>query len=544
MIGGCSISTTGRFKVGAAFVAYKTRIGADTETYGWYSDELGGWLSGTPSADSRNVSNGESFYSDSGCTQALGTVSAGVTLCVVSCASVGSGSCSVSSTLYGGRYAAQGSSVTFSSVAGSGRKELSFTVNGVASAKTVTASADLTAIATFVPTSYSVSHEATSGGTSIVTVGGENLPSGNTKSGVAAGTEVVVSATPNSGMMFLYAEIDGRRFVTNPTVFTIEDRTDDSIFNVKCVFGSVSSMTDQVVVTGSGDVVVTRDGSEVELDDNGRFEASVGAIYVVSATPESGMKVGGFYENGRLVSTASSYTFVQDAADRVITVAFVAESPIVVNLFCGGDTSSQSESWNGCTCSVVVPSGSTIGTYTFTPHAASGYHFVRLYIEDGDGTGKGRVIPAGQSLAVVIDFNARIVAIFAADLSPVEPQDEDQGNATRTTATMKEWEGGLAHMVATWRSKRNVFPKPVALSSVRVYANGYGVTLPSLKIATYESPATSDGRETELHLRNQDARRIPSRRPEKYVELEVKSDERVLELAVSTSMEGLWQRSS
>lgn len=543
MIQNCYTATgTGysRYKLGAKFVAYKTRIGADSETYKWYSYELGGWLGGTPSSDSRDVDAGESVYSDSGLSTVIGTVSDATVFCSVSMSSVGGGMISTSTPLYGGRYVAAGTDVSFSATASSGKKLMSLSVNGVSYAGPVRANTDLVAVAEFCPLHYTVEDDGTtSGGTHVVAVNGVAV-SGSAQAD--AGDVVSVTATPSSGYSFLYTEIDGVRHVSNPTSFTIVDRLDDGTINVRSAFGIVSSVTNRIVMSGSGAVAVSHDGNPVPVS-GGEFAASIGLVYTVTAAPDAGMRVAGFYENGRLVSSSNSYSFVQDSAEREITVVFSAQSEIEVTLFSGPDISSLSETWEGCSCDVVAPVPS-VGTYVFTPSAASGFHFVRLYIEDLDGTGKGRVIPAGQSYSVYIDFNARVVAIFAANDSPAEPQDDDQGNATHTTATLKSWEGSDARMTARWRSRRHVFTKPVSFSSARVLTNGYGETLPVITLAAYESPSTSDARETVRRAASQDAFRLPSRRPEKYMEIEVTADARVLEIAVSSSMGGLWQANS
>ena len=543
MISNCYTATgTGysRYKLGAKFVAYKTRIGAEDEKYGWHSYELGGWLGGTPSSDSRDVDAGETVYSDSSLSTVIGTVSDATTFCFVSMSSVGGGTISTSTSLYGGRYVAVGADVSFSTTANPGKKLMSLSVNGISYTGPVRADSDLIVVAEFCPLHYTVEDDGTTpGGYHVVAVNGV-AASGSAQ--VDAGDVISITATPSSGYSFLYTEIDGVRHVSNPISFTVADRSNDDVINVKSVFGVVSSVTNRIVISGGGTVSVSHGGSPIPVS-SGEFAASIGLVYTVTATHETGMRVSGFYENGRLVSSSSSYSFVQDSAEREITVVFSEQAKIEVTLFSGPDTSSLVETWEGCSCGVIAPS-SSVGTYTFTPSAASGFHFVRLYIEDLDRIGKGRVIPAGQSYSVYINFNARVIAIFAANDDPVEPQDDDQGNATQTMAALKSWEGSDARMTARWRSRRNVFTKPVAFSSARVLTNGYGETLPVLTLAAYESPSTSDARETVRRVTSQDAFRLPSRRPEKYMEIEVTADARVLEIAVSSSMGGLWQANS
>jgi hypothetical protein len=76
------------------------------------------------------------------------------------------------------------------------------------------------------------------------------------------------------------------------------------------------------------------------------------------------------------------------------------------------------------------------------------------------------------------------------------------------------------------------------MSSARLYADGYPVTLVVYKSSSPDAPM-NDANVAGISIGNQDARRLPMRRPEKYIEIEVRGNEPITDVAVSTAMEGL-----
>ena len=101
-----------------------------------------------------------------------------------------------------------------------------------------------------------------------------------------------------------------------------------------------------------------------------------------------------------------------------------------------------------------------------------------------------------------------------------------------------EWEGTLDNKTLVWRSRRNVSAQPINLSSASVYADGYPVEL-TVAYASSPDPAENGFNETSIEISNQDPRRLPTARPEKYIEVEVISGHAVTKVAVGSSMMGL-----
>lgn len=100
------------------------------------------------------------------------------------------------------------------------------------------------------------------------------------------------------------------------------------------------------------------------------------------------------------------------------------------------------------------------------------------------------------------------------------------------------WEGDNSNKMMTWRSRRTQFAQPINLSSAAVCADGYSLQL-KVAYASAPDPAADGWKEGEITIKNQDPRRLPMLRPERYVEVEVRSDKPVLRIAVASSMAGL-----
>lgn len=103
-----------------------------------------------------------------------------------------------------------------------------------------------------------------------------------------------------------------------------------------------------------------------------------------------------------------------------------------------------------------------------------------------------------------------------------------------------EWEGSPANKMITWKSKVYVSPRPFDPSSCRVDADGYssgeGKSL-RLTVDMFSSPDTDAAPTStrQILLANQDMRRMPTRRPEKYFQVKIESNNAVNNIIVGTS---------
>ena len=89
----------------------------------------------------------------------------------------------------------------------------------------------------------------------------------------------------------------------------------------------------------------------------------------------------------------------------------------------------------------------------------------------------------------------------------------------------------------TWRSKRIQSPIPFNMSTAQVNAEEYPI---ELKVDMASSPNTPmDDSGVELNITSQNPRRLPMRRPEKFLELQLKGSVPVTDITISSSMGGI-----
>lgn len=108
----------------------------------------------------------------------------------------------------------------------------------------------------------------------------------------------------------------------------------------------------------------------------------------------------------------------------------------------------------------------------------------------------------------------------------------------KDTDAIFEWEGSNENKSLIWRSRRHMSSQPINLTSGMVCADGYPVKL-SVNHASSPNPSDNAWRKAEIIVNNQDPRRLPMLRPEKYVEIQVISKHPVLRIGASSSMGGL-----
>lgn len=108
----------------------------------------------------------------------------------------------------------------------------------------------------------------------------------------------------------------------------------------------------------------------------------------------------------------------------------------------------------------------------------------------------------------------------------------------RDTNAIYEWEGSNTNKMFKWRSKVYVSPKPFNPSALRVDTEGYPVG--EVRVGMFSAPDSDETAISVLsNVASQDARRLPKRRPERYIQVTFKNDHEVDSAVISTSMEGL-----
>lgn len=101
-----------------------------------------------------------------------------------------------------------------------------------------------------------------------------------------------------------------------------------------------------------------------------------------------------------------------------------------------------------------------------------------------------------------------------------------------------EWEGSTENKMLTWRSKTYVSPRPFNPSVVRIDTLGY--PLDSVKVEMFSAPDSEPTAKSELtNVESQTVRRLPIRRMERYVEVEVCNRREVDAVFLGTSAGGI-----
>lgn len=148
----------------------------------------------------------------------------------------------------------------------------------------------------------------------------------------------------------------------------------------------------------------------------------------------------------------------------------------------------------------------------------SGYRFVGWY---NDKAGKEAAYSIEPTINLKVVINRTLYAKFLQDASRVYV-----------------WEGGEENKNMIWRSKTYEATKPFNPSACRVDTTGYPVN--SLSVEMFSSPYSSPTTQARLtNLNSQESRRLPIRRMERFLQVEIRNDKEVDAIYIGTSMGGL-----
>ena len=157
-------------------------------------------------------------------------------------------------------------------------------------------------------------------------------------------------------------------------------------------------------------------------------------------------------------------------------------------------------------------------TVTAKATAKNGYRFYGWYF---GGNVSGEPDEASATLEVFVTSERTILAVFE-----------------KARDAVYEWEGSSENKMMEWKSKVYVAARPFNPSALRVDTNGYPVG--EMRVGMFSAP---DAEETAVsvlkNVASQDSRRLPKRRPERYIQVTVKNDQEVDRILVGTSMEGV-----
>lgn len=209
------------------------------------------------------------------------------------------------------------------------------------------------------------------------------------------------------------------------------------------------------------------------------------------------------------------------AGERTVTVAYANipnVSPGTEERVCGEIGIVEAASSDGKT---LVANRGTPFTLRAIPR--NGWRFVGWYYEP---THIGVPKYSGQEATANVISTRTLYAYFEPD-----------------THAIYEWEGRNENKMMTWKSKVYVSPRPFNPSAIRVDAEdarGRGTSVARVEVGMMSSPDGAPTAVTVLtNMPNYVARRLPHKRPERYLQVEVQNDAEIDRIVVGTSMEGL-----
>lgn len=230
-----------------------------------------------------------------------------------------------------------------------------------------------------------------------------------------------------------------------------------------------------------------------------------------------------------VLTSANPTTLSSLEYDMLITATYYNGGPYMVKLsYCTGSDKSMGKL-------KLYPTGER---YTATDESTSAWYREGIdvdliatpnsgYVFDGwyiSASGDQPLSPNAGSSVFTLDKLSKNIEVYA--------------KFSEAGGEIYKWEGSAVNKLMEWRSKRHVSSVPFNLSAVRVDADQYPV---ELRIGTSSSPNAPSIDKVARSIPGQGAMRLPTIRPEKFVEIEVRSTGPVTAVVSATSMKGLNQ---
>jgi hypothetical protein len=146
---------------------------------------------------------------------------------------------------------------------------------------------------------------------------------------------------------------------------------------------------------------------------------------------------------------------------------------------------------------------------------ANGYKFVKWVLNGSTA-----------STSPVFSFTVTVSEVYYAEF------------VATTEEPLVLFESSSSNRTILWSSKTFVAPVPICFSSARIYAEAFPIVLLLGASNNPSMPASALNVRSSLAV-SQNSFRLPMRRPEKYLMFSVQASTTVLEVVISTSMEGI-----
>lgn len=287
----------------------------------------------------------------------------------------------------------------------------------------------------------------------------------------------------------------------------------------------------------ASDPVVTASGFETAIADNGysfTLDGTGSIVFTAKATVEVGGVAYAFNCFATDVPTATGYKVLSrelsykrtlNSPKVTIYALYGAFAKVDVSVAYGsgsdrtmGSISIDDETNEESGAAKVTKNAEQGTTVTVKATAKNGYRFYGWYL---GGNVSGEPNETSATLEVFVTSERTILAAFE-----------------KARDAVYEWEGLSENKMMEWKSKVYVAARPFNPSALRVDTNGYPVG--EMRVGMFSAP---DAEETAVsvlkNVASQDSRRLPKRRPERYIQVTVKNDQEVDRILVGTSMEGV-----
>lgn len=274
----------------------------------------------------------------------------------------------------------------------------------------------------------------------------------------------------------------GLKYVKLTTLTTIDFSTDNAGQNFR--YFSMKAPGDGGAQPADADILTYEDNANFLLSQ------SVTTVYA-------------YYGTASQVKVSVAYASLSDSTMGTIAIASSTDADAVI-------------ADDGLSATVMQGKTFTAQATAFNGYKFAGWFKLATALGDPDAT--------TATASFVVRSAATFYAKFAKD-----------------TNMVCEWEGSATNKALVWKSKTYESSKPFNPAACRVDALGYAAkSLLELTVAMFSAPdAEATATTTLTNIASQDARRLPIRRQERYMQVGVKANVEVDALLVGTSMGGL-----
>ena len=352
-------------------------------------------------------------------------------------------------------------------------------------------------------------------------------------SSVVKNTQVTFTATPATGYSFEGWYLDGEKIADAGATYarTITEET-------HLVAKAKVAVTLSLAVADTGTITVNGES----YTPGTPFDVTLGETFDYAIEPVEGLRYRGWYTSDYPTSKVR-YPVSQRGTWPAPTASFTAVgvileqapvdpgTPLAVEIaFADGSDSTMGELSidGGSELSIVKPytededTGEPTTYITLNAVAKNGYVFLGWY---ENAAGQGDAVKTPEYIFPLTE-DVTLYARFA-----------------QNDHSICEWEGSKTPKALVWRSKTYAASKPFNPSSCRVDGLGYPPSkLVELMVDMFSAPdvdAKPTASTTLTNIADQDARRLPVRRMERYMQVQIKANVEIDTLLVGTSMEGI-----